>query len=95
MFLICFKPIVAPEQLKAIYPAHLAWAARGFEAGVFLAGGRRIPPTGGMIFARHDQEAVERLIAEEPFCREHLAEIELQELDIMTTASGLERLKDG
>jgi uncharacterized protein YciI len=95
MFLISFKPTVPPEQLDAIRPDHMAWAARGFEAGVFVAGGRRMPPTGGVILAIHDRKAVSALIDQEPFCRKGLAEIDLQEIEIMSTAPGLEKLKQG
>lgn len=95
MFLISFKPIAAAEQLEPVRPAHMAWAARGFAAGVFIAGGRRVPPPGGVILAVHDRKTVDGLIAQEPFNQQGLAEIDLQEIEIMSTAPGLEKLKHG
>src|ERR1700749_4678561 len=95
MFLLSFKPIVAPEQLEPWRAAHTAWAARAFEAGIFVAGGRRVPSPGGIILAVHDRTAVDELIAREPFKQQGLAEIELQEIEIMSTAPGLEKLKHG
>ena len=95
MFLISFKPIVALDQLEPVRPAHKAWAARAFDAGVFVAGGRRVSSPGGVILAVHDREAVNELIAQEPFNEQGLAEIDLQEIEIMSTAPGLEKLKHG
>lgn len=95
MFLIFFKPTAPPEQLDPIRPDHMAWAVGGFEAGIFIAGGRRMPPTGGVILAVHDRKAVSDLIDREPFSRQGLAEIDLQEIEIMSTAPGLEKLKQG
>lgn len=95
MFLISFKPIAPPKQLDLIRPDHMAWAVGGFEAGIFIAGGRLVPPTGGVILAVHDRKAVSDLIDREPFSRQGLAEIELQEIEVMSTAPGLERLKHG
>ena len=37
------------EEVEALTPAHIDWVKRYFEAGVFLAAGRKDPRNGGMI----------------------------------------------
>jgi uncharacterized protein YciI len=95
MFLLSLTPKALPEQLEPVRAAHHAWAAKGFEDGVLLAGGRLVPPTGGMLFAKNDRAAVEAFVAAEPFMQKGLAEIVVTELHVMTVAPGLEALKSG
>lgn len=95
MFVLSLSPKGTPEQLEPFREAHYAWAGKGFEDGILLAGGHLVPPTGGMLFARNDREAVDAFVAAEPFQREGLAEVVVSELHVMTVAPGLEALKDG
>ncbi len=95
MLIISLTPKGTPEQLEPIRAAHYAWAAKGFEDGLLLAGGRRVPPTGGMLFAKNDRAAVDAFVAAEPFTRQGLAEIVVAEVNVMTVAPGLDALKDG
>ena len=95
MFVLSLKPTGTPEQLEPLREAHQAWAVKGFKDGVLLAGGRLVPPTGGMLFAANDRLAVDALIATEPFRREGLAEVSVSELHVMSVASGLEALRTG
>lgn len=95
MFIISLTPSGDTDARAAVYPAHLAWATRGFEDGILLAGARLVPPTGGLMLARHDRGAVERLVADEPLAACGLADIVITEATVMTTASGLEGLRIG
>ena len=47
----------------------------------------------GFLLARHGRAAVEALIAAEPYAQHGLAEIELTEVDLVSTARGLEQLE--
>ena len=40
------------EEIDASGEDHVAWLKRGYEEGVFLVSGRRVPRTGGVILAR-------------------------------------------
>jgi len=95
MFVVVLSTKGLPEELEPYREAHYAWGRKGFEDGVVLAGGLLVPPTGGFLLARHDRAAVEALIAAEPYARHGLAEIELAEIDLVSTATGLEQLKAG
>lgn len=95
MFILSLCPTGTPEQLEPIREAHYAWAAKGFDEGILLAGGRLVPPTGGMLLARNDRDAVDAFIAAEPFKQQGLATVVVTELHVMTVAPGLEPLKAG
>jgi len=95
MFVLSLTPNGTPEQLDPLRKAHYAWAAQGFTDGILLAGGRLVPPTGGMMFAKSDRGAVETLVAAEPFSQKGLAEIVVTEVQVMTVAPGLEALRTG
>ena len=60
--------------IDAAMPAHQRFLDEHFAAGEFLASGPQVPRTGGVIIARAaDREAIERLIAADPFVRDGLA----------------------
>ena len=42
------KPL---EEVDRAIPAHIEWLKKGYADGLFLASGRRIPRTGGVILA--------------------------------------------
>jgi uncharacterized protein YciI len=95
MFVLSLTPKGTPEQLDLHRPAHLAWAKRGFDDGILLAGGRLVPPTGGMLFAKNDRTTVEAFVAAEPFSQNNLVDILVTEVQVLTVAPGLEGLRSG
>lgn len=68
------KPI---EEVDALLPAHIGWLEQGYAQGAFLVSGRRVPRTGGVIVARGEREAVERLAATDPLVKNGIATIEV------------------
>jgi uncharacterized protein YciI len=70
---------VAPiEQIDATGPEHVAWLQRGYDRGLVLASGRRVPRTGGIILARAASvEDVERWMRQDPFQARGLATAEI------------------
>ena len=95
MFVLSLTTTGTPEQLDPMREAHSAWAARGFEDGILMAGGRLVPPTGGFLMARNDRTAVDAFVAAEPFSQSGFADIAVTEVKVMTTAPGLEGLRAG
>ncbi len=64
--------------IDAAMPAHQRFLDEHFAAGEFLASGPQAPRTGGVIIARAaDRDAIERLIAADPFTRDDLATYEV------------------
>lgn len=71
----------ALERLDAWLPEHYEYIDRHVAAGTFLMTGRKVPRTGGVILAvGADRAAIERLITEDPFHREHLADYTITEV---------------
>jgi uncharacterized protein YciI len=77
---------------KHIEP-HMAWVKEGYAKGWFLASGRKVPRTGGIIFARGDRAELEAYIAADPFTVHGVAVYDITEIALSTVVEGLEVLK--
>jgi uncharacterized protein YciI len=64
-------------------PQHRTYLERHFSSGLFVASGRRVPWTGGVIVARGARVDVEAAVADDPFTREGVAETEIVEFDVL------------
>ncbi|MDR3600844.1 MAG: YciI family protein [Desulfosporosinus sp.] len=66
-----------------------------YASGNFICSGRKNPRTGGVIICRaKDKMEVEKIIQEDPFYREELAEYEVIEFLPARYAEGFERFID-
>ena len=62
------------EEVREAYPRHRAWLQKGYDMGLFLCSGPKVPATGGYLVARAESvEALRAMFEEEPFNRERLA----------------------
>ncbi|MFJ2115475.1 YciI family protein [Streptomyces sp. NPDC087850] len=78
------------ERVDALLDAHLTWMRAGYDSGVFLASGRKNPRDGGVILAvGEDREAVERLVAADPFVTGGVCAYRITEFVATTTAPEL------
>jgi len=94
MIIVSITYIVPFEQVEPHLDAHMAWIDKGYEAGMFLASGRKVPRTGGVILARGERDEVERVAMTDPFVLEGVASIEVTEVGFMRSAAGFEALLD-
>jgi uncharacterized protein YciI len=70
------------EQVREAYPRHRAWLQKGYELGLFLCSGPKIPPTGGYLVARAQSvEVLQTMFEEEPLNKERLASFTFTEFD--------------
>jgi uncharacterized protein YciI len=84
------------DVVRAAYPRHRAWLQFGYDAGLFLCSGPKIPPTGGYLVARAESEqALRNLFADEPFNSEGLATFSFTEFDPVKRQIRLESWFDG
>lgn len=83
-------PLAAADQHME---AHMAWVRDGYDRALFLASGRKIPRTGGVILARGDRQELEALCAADPFSVHGIAEYDITEVAFTTAAAGYENLK--
>ncbi|MBT9430978.1 hypothetical protein JZM24_00140 [Candidatus Sodalis endolongispinus] len=68
MFLITLRYNQPMAQVTALQEGHMNWLKTYFAEGIFVAAGRKIPRTGGVIFAsRVARDELERILAEDPF----------------------------
>jgi uncharacterized protein YciI len=62
------------EHVREAYPRHRNWLQRGYDLGLFLCSGPKLPPTGGYLVARAQSvETLKTMFEAEPLNREGLA----------------------
>lgn len=80
MFIINLHYIVPLEQLDAHMTAHVKFLRHYYKKNVFVASGRKVPRTGGIILAlAKSKEEVEQIMREDPFFIHKLAEFTIIE----------------
>ena len=93
MFLLSLTYKVPLDVVDQHLDAHVAWLKEGYASGMVLASGRKVPRSGGVIFARGEREAVEAYARQDPFATNGVADYTLTEINLTMTAEGLEGLK--
>jgi uncharacterized protein YciI len=80
MFIINLNYIVPLEVLDAHMKDHVKFLQKYYKKNVFVASGRKVPRTGGIILAlAKSKEEVEQIMGEDPFITNHLAEFSVTE----------------
>jgi uncharacterized protein YciI len=80
MFIIDLKYIVPLKQLDAHMTEHVKFLHAYYKKNIFVASGRKVPRTGGIILALgNSKEEVEKIIHEDPFYMHRLAEFTITE----------------
>ena len=80
MFIINLTYIVPLDELDKHMGAHVKFLREYYKKNTFVASGRKVPRTGGIILAlASSKEAVEKIISEDPFYRHKLAEFTITE----------------
>ena len=69
MFLLSLNYIAPLAEIDAAMSDHVSWLNRGHTAGSFLAWGRKVPRTGGIILARGGRAEVEAVAQTESLRR--------------------------
>ncbi|KAA2264016.1 hypothetical protein F0L68_08465 [Solihabitans fulvus] len=86
------KPL---DEIDYALPDHVEWLKRQYDAGYFLASGRRQPRVGGVIIARPMARGkLDALLATDPFAVQHLADYEVIEFHATMTAAELARVNE-
>jgi uncharacterized protein YciI len=74
---------------------HMAWVKAQYDAGIFVASGRKEPRDGGVIIALgNDRSAMEDLTSSDPFTIADVCEYRITEFLATTVASGLELYRE-
>jgi uncharacterized protein YciI len=78
MFIIELNYIAPLEELDHHMADHVAFLQKYYDKNIFIASGRKVPRTGGVILALADSvEEVENIIIEDPFHKHQLAEFKI------------------
>ena len=68
MFMVTSTYTAAPDAIAAALPAHRIWVGDLYDRGVFFLSGRLQPPTGGFMMAKGvTRDALEAILASDPF----------------------------
>ncbi|MCB5906014.1 YciI family protein [Streptomyces pinistramenti] len=95
MFVLELTYTAPIERVEAALADHVEWLQEQYDAGHFIAAGRKVPRDGGVILAAGmDRPAVERLVAEDPFTLAGVCDYRIVEFVATTTAPELERLRE-
>ncbi|MFC4062018.1 YciI family protein [Planomonospora corallina] len=90
MFILELTYTAPLERVDAVLADHVTWLDEQYEAGVFIASGRKVPRDGGVIVAvGEDRAAVEALVATDPFSVEKVADYRITEFLATRTAAPL------
>jgi uncharacterized protein YciI len=92
MFIINLHYIVPLEELDAHMTDHVKYLHKYYKQHVFVASGRKVPRTGGIILAvGKSKEEIDKIISEDPFHIHGLAEFTVTEF---LTSQSHPELKD-
>jgi uncharacterized protein YciI len=80
MFIIDLNYIVPLEELDMHMAAHVKYLKKYYKKNLFVASGRKVPRSGGIILTLANSKAeVEKIISEDPFYKHELAEFTITE----------------
>ncbi|MBB3395212.1 MULTISPECIES: YciI family protein [unclassified Rhizobium] len=94
MFILALTYVKPNEEADKHMESHMAWVREGYAKGWFLASGRKVPRTGGVVLAIGQRAEIDAYVAQDPFTVNGIAEYEITEVAITTTAAGLDTLKN-
>lgn len=94
MFIVTLTYTKPLEEIEPLLEAHMAWVRQGYEDGLFVASGRKIPRTGGVIVARSgDEQKLRDTLARDPFVVHGVVACEVVEFAATMTVPEAEVLK--
>jgi uncharacterized protein YciI len=94
MFVLDVSYLADLARIDALMEDHRAYLRRNYEAGIFLASGRKEPRTGGVIIATGDLAAIQELIKTDPFTRNGVATYAITEFLPTTTGPELAAFRE-
>ncbi|MGF1867475.1 YciI family protein [Enterovibrio norvegicus] len=94
MFVVSLTYTVALSEVDQYIDAHMAYLEKQYAEGHFLASGRKVPRTGGIILARaNDRAHLDAILRADPFYQAGVADYDIMEFEPSMTAEGLDGLK--
>ena len=89
MFVLLLKYIKPIEEVEKELGNHIQFLEKYYSLGKFICSGRRNPRTGGVILCNAEsREEIDRIIKEDPFYANDIAEYEVIEFSPTKYADG-------
>ncbi|NVC96132.1 GTP cyclohydrolase [Vibrio natriegens] len=80
MFIVSLTYISEISQIDKYLKAHIEYLDKNYEKGFFIASGRKVPRSGGVILAKaRNRGELEEVLNDDPFKIHNLADYELIE----------------
>jgi len=80
MFIVSLNYVSALDQVDALLEEHIEFLKRQYEKKIFIASGRKVPRTGGIILAKaKNKEALNSILEQDPFYKKGVAAYEVTE----------------
>ncbi|CAM3745287.1 YciI-like protein [Vibrio aerogenes CECT 7868] len=94
MFIVSLTYRCELSEIEAHLAAHIEYLEQQYTLGHFLASGRKVPRTGGVILAdMPSKEALEAVLAEDPFKQHQLADYDVIEFIPTKTNEALSSIR--
>jgi len=95
MFIISLTYKCQLEEVNKHLDAHVAYLKHEYSNGSFIASGRKVPRTGGVILSNvKTRNKLESILAKDPFYQAGIAEYDITEFIPSMVAEGFEKLKE-
>lgn len=94
MYVVSLTYKVAQEIVDQHVDAHMDWVNDAFAQGIFIASGRKVPRTGGVLLSKADRPTLDESLAMDPFNVHGVADFDVVEFAVTRTAPGFENLLD-
>ena len=92
MYIIMLKYIKSLEEVEKELEAHIKYLEKYYAMDKFICSGRKNPRVGGVIISKgKNREEIERIIEEDPFKINEIAEYEIIEFMPTKHVEGLEK----
>ena len=93
MYIVSLTYVCEMDKVEANLDAHVVFLKKQYEKGHFIASGRKVPRTGGVVLAdMPSREAIDAVLAEDPFYTEGVARYEVTEFVPSMVGVGFECL---
>ena len=80
MFIVSLSYIKPIDEVEQHLEAHVDFLKQHYEKKSFIASGRKVPRTGGIILSNlESKQELEQIIAQDPFSLHNVAEFEIIE----------------
>ncbi|MDA8164364.1 MAG: YciI family protein [Desulfobacteraceae bacterium] len=94
MFIVSLNYTCGLEKVDQHLDAHIAYLKQEYANGSFIASGRKVPRTGGIILScLKDRKELASILARDPFSEAGIAEYEITEFVPSMIAKGFEILQ--